>query len=400
MSPFLFSENFFTKVSVKLFKRFYLKHFIISILQVVLFKGDQSDCYDMQSKWLINSQQRDINPNLKVRPGAFSNHSLNPKYYQDLHSKSITSQSISDYRQLQGKNQSNASFDIAVKTPTYITSENEVYTLGVEDYSPPPQFDQHGPGNNTSSRPLVERNGNQILPRDTKNQPTAYSMRHGNSEKQIKGSENYTLAPQRQGSQSKINHATQSAGRNSNSKSPGGYSNRKGGPGQAPGSATSSKRPTRQTENDENSNDMPPTKVTRSHSTMTLRPPSDSKSNNNLQQASISDGFVPQEQESSGIQKLKKENQDLWNNVNKLNTELQNEKKKSALLEGEVENFKNDLVKEREKYKDELFKISQQIKKLRNIQNIYVTEKKNSERLENQLNIKEKALSDNSYLLW
>jgi len=339
----------------------------------------------MQSKWITTSQHREPNPNLKVRPGAFSNHL-------------VSSYHVPDNNISREKNPRNASFDIASKAPTYINNENETHTPIPEAHRQSAKFEQQGLGNNSTSRPLGERNINQVAPRDPKSQSHTYTVRHSTNEKQNKSGENYTLVPQRQGSHSKLAQNSPSMNRGSTSKSPAGYSNRKGSLVQTPG--TSGKRTIRHNENEENNNGVSQSKVTRSQSTLALRPSSESKSHNPRVTQQRSEGHLPTEQESQEIHKLKKENQDLWNNMNKINGELQNEKKKCALLEGEVENFKNDLVKEREKYKEELFKISQQIKKLRNIQNIYVTEKKNSEKLENQLNLKEKSLSDISHLLW
>ena len=69
------------------------------------------------------------------------------------------------------------------------------------------------------------------------------------------------------------------------------------------------------------------------------------------------------------------------------------------MLENEINTLSSGITQERGKYQVELVKISNQIKKLRNIQNIYVNEKKNSEKLENQLNQREKQYFDLSNFL-
>lgn len=74
--------------------------------------------------------------------------------------------------------------------------------------------------------------------------------------------------------------------------------------------------------------------------------------------------------------------------------ELQNEKNKTTLLQNEISNLNGCMTEERMRYQNELLKISTQIKKLRNIQNLYVNEKRTSERLENQLNLKEQKLQE------
>ena len=81
-------------------------------------------------------------------------------------------------------------------------------------------------------------------------------------------------------------------------------------------------------------------------------------------------------------------------NIKRLNSEFQSEKNRNCLLENEINTLSNGITQERRKYQEELLKISNQIKKLRNIQNIYVNEKKNSEKLENQLNQSEKKYFD------
>ena len=81
-------------------------------------------------------------------------------------------------------------------------------------------------------------------------------------------------------------------------------------------------------------------------------------------------------------------------NIKRLNNEFQSEKNRNSLLENEINTLSSGITQERRKYQEELLKISNQIKKLRNIQNIYVNEKKNSEKLENQLNQSEKKYFD------
>ena len=161
--------------------------------------------------------------------------------------------------------------------------------------------------------------------------------------------------------------------------------------------ATSVKKSSRKIVNNENHNKDGQSTVARSHSTLTLRPATEAKRRVDSQH--LNDRSPTPNEETNNLLTLKKENEDLWNSINRLNNDLQNERNKCTTLETEAENFREDIIKEREKYKEELFKISSQIKKLRNIQNIYVIEKKNSERLENQLNIKEKALGDSAHLL-
>ena len=82
-----------------------------------------------------------------------------------------------------------------------------------------------------------------------------------------------------------------------------------------------------------------------------------------------------------------------------MNNELYNEKSRNNILENEINTLSGEITQERIKYQGELAKISNEIKKLRNIQNIYVNEKKNSEKLENQLNQRANQYSDLSHFL-
>lgn len=103
---------------------------------------------------------------------------------------------------------------------------------------------------------------------------------------------------------------------------------------------------------------------------------------------------------SDELEQLRRSNRELQANLKKANAEVQNEKNKVVILENELSNQTSSITEERAKYQNELLKISQQIKKLRNIQNIYVNEKKHSEKLEGQLNQKEKNFNDLSSFLW
>lgn len=80
--------------------------------------------------------------------------------------------------------------------------------------------------------------------------------------------------------------------------------------------------------------------------------------------------------------------------VKQLRAELQNERSKTMVLQNEIANLNGCMEEERLRYQNELLNISSQIKKLRNIQDLYVGEKKTSEHLENQLNLKDQKLKE------
>ncbi len=80
--------------------------------------------------------------------------------------------------------------------------------------------------------------------------------------------------------------------------------------------------------------------------------------------------------------------------IKRLIAELQEAKYKSVLFENENNELKESLQKERSHYQTELLKIAEKIKKLKNIQGLYLKEKESSERIENQLIVKEKQAND------
>lgn len=64
----------------------------------------------------------------------------------------------------------------------------------------------------------------------------------------------------------------------------------------------------------------------------------------------------------------------------------------NSVLTNEIGNLKAMIASDREKYQEELLKITNQIKKLRGVQNAFVNEKKNVEHLENQLHEKDQKI--------
>ena len=74
--------------------------------------------------------------------------------------------------------------------------------------------------------------------------------------------------------------------------------------------------------------------------------------------------------------------------------ELQEAKYKTRLFENENNELKESLQRERSHYQSELLKIADKIKKLKNIQSLYLKEKESSERIENQLISKEKQANE------
>lgn len=79
--------------------------------------------------------------------------------------------------------------------------------------------------------------------------------------------------------------------------------------------------------------------------------------------------------------------------LKKLKRENELEKSKNKSLTVEVKELKESLVKERNTYEEELKKITTQIKTLKSVQNMYISEKRASERLENQLNQKNEVIA-------
>lgn len=79
--------------------------------------------------------------------------------------------------------------------------------------------------------------------------------------------------------------------------------------------------------------------------------------------------------------------------LKKLKRENETEKSKNKSLTVEVKELKESLVKERNTYEEELKKITTQIKTLKSVQNMYISEKRASERLENQLNQKNEVIA-------
>jgi len=94
-----------------------------------------------------------------------------------------------------------------------------------------------------------------------------------------------------------------------------------------------------------------------------------------------------------------KENTELWKNVKRLGSELQQERSRSTMLENDVNSLVTNMKGEREKYQQEFVKISQEIKKFQNIQGIYIKEKRTSQALEQQLNQKEVIIENLSSFL-
>jgi len=359
----------------------------------------------MQPKWIVSSYNRENSSNPRLRPGTFSNHSMHPRQFQDTQPNKISSTYYVNYKQTnRDKSPSNLSYDNTNKTHTHLASENEIYSSILETHTANLSNDKWHNPSNIAVKPLGEKNSNQIYERDSRNQSNVHTERHSTNEKQNRSSDNLRMRPSAKQPGNGVSNSG-SVNRSSNSRLPVGYSNKKYGI--KPISATSSKK-TVQRVNDENVDFTNQAKVVKSQSSLTLRHSAENlkshnQGNNHYQipaSYGITDDFIVQEDNEAKMQKLRRENENLQVSMTKLNAELQHEKKKCTILEAEVENFKDDLVKEREKYKEELFKISQQIKKLRNIQNIYVNEKKHSEKLENQLNIKEKSLNEVSHMLW
>lgn len=360
----------------------------------------------MQTKWISSSSHRDSRSGPTIRPGAFSNQTSSSKQlHEPQNGRSGRTYHLPDQkRSTREKVTANTSFEGMGKAPNYGNSENEPYGSTIEANGPSMISEHYYLRQNMGSQPLAERTNNQSQTRESRSQPHKQTANTSTIEKQqSKGAaDENTNRGNQQGSYVKILQHSQSLSKNreSNSKSPLTYSNRRMTPSQAP--ATSTRKISRPQSSDEKSMEPSQPKVTRSQSSLVISGSNTDGKVQNMKHHQSSEGFFNQEQEGENVnvQKIKKENQELLKNMNKLTAELQNEKKKFAVMEAEMENSKNDLIKEREKYKDELCKISLQIKKLRNIQNIYVTEKKNSEKLENQLNLKEKALSETSNLLW
>lgn len=79
--------------------------------------------------------------------------------------------------------------------------------------------------------------------------------------------------------------------------------------------------------------------------------------------------------------------------VKKLKRENELEKCKNKALNVEVKELRETLTKERTIYEEELKKITTQIKTLKGVQNMYISEKRTSERLENQLNEKNEIIA-------
>ncbi len=348
----------------------------------------------MQPKWITSSYSRDSS-NLRLRPGTFSNPLMNPRLLQDPQLNKHSTSYYINTKQSRDKSPGNMSHEHISRTHMHISSENEVFTSILDTNANLSQ--------NTSNivRPLAEKNGN-IMEREPRIHSNLQSERQSSQEKLHK-KENMRLNTMKQTPNNLP--APGNGNRNSTTatKSPASYSSKKYG---MKGPATSSKKNLQRivNVNDENSEVPNQTKFGRSQSSLTLRNSVEHNKSQVQNSQMMSYGFAEetamQEDERLKAQKLRKENQDLLVTVTKLHAELQHEKKKCTILETEVENFKDDLLKEREKYKEELCKISQQIKKLRNIQNIYVNEKKHSEKLENQLNAKEQIVTDLSHLLW
>lgn len=80
--------------------------------------------------------------------------------------------------------------------------------------------------------------------------------------------------------------------------------------------------------------------------------------------------------------------------LKKLRKELKIEKNRVFSLENEAKSLRNSLQSERCKYQRELLNFAEKIKNFKQIQRLYVSEKRNSEKIEKDLIFKENLLKD------
>lgn len=352
------------------------------------------------------TQQRD-NSQMKLRPGQFSNHgNINAHQEREANSRSKSPSPFHyDPRKNYREPSSNISFEGISRIQTHITTDNEQYHPLFEQVPAEPQEEQYyGNYESVSSNQHSEKG---VLVARNPNVNSKNPSRNQSVEKIRPKNVNET-------SQSKIrknlsnSHLQKSAG-NSGQKYAGrtnGLSNQKGNSNQM----SYGKLPRYQPENDENYD----INTQQAHSLANSRSSSYLKSNEKKRQPQPQPLSQPQPQPqvysqqqmlfdnnsfshdlsiiNDDLERTRKENIDLRNALNILHDELQAERSKNETVENELTTLTNNITEERAKYQGELMKISMQIKKLRNIQNIYVNEKKNSERLEAELNEKNRVL--------
>jgi len=319
---------------------------------------------------------------MKLKPGIFSNQAnITAHYHQEYNQRP---KSPSPYHQEQRNNRisnENTSFESLSRINTQITSDNEVFASMFDNnnYSEIiPEQNIYIYEQGRSARPLQERT-NQPLLRDSRNMPT-YTARHGSSEKQ----------PRKQSveNQPKLKKNTSYGNLKGNSNSGQKYSksNNIKAKSFTPGNQSYAKLARQPFENDENTDVNSFLGASKSSSNITHEK---RKSNNFIEPFSAYDSVATED-----LERIKREKNELQLTINKLTEDLQAERTKTELLETELNSLTTSITEERAKYQGELLKISQQIKKLRNIQAIYVNEKKNSERLESELNEREKTCAD------
>lgn len=329
------------------------------------------------------------NPNLKVKPGVFSDHShfIAKPYIEENKKKGKSNQSGSDVPGRRDKITA-SSFENVFKGSTHMTSENDPASSvfdNNENYGPEYVFST----NFNDLKPLEER-----VNRPPTRASVGEKSLHSRSDKAFDSHEDSNKNLRRQSSVSSLQ-------KRSYQKNLPSYENvyasdaenRDNSPNLRVNHMSNGAKPKGNAnfvscEGDSN----------RSHNFNRTRSlgkinPHGENTKARTPEASVM-AYIEEKGEQANLESIMKENMDLWNNSKRLSAELQTERNRALMLENELQALNASMTEERAKYQEEFIKISQEIKKFQNIQNAYIKEKKSSQTLEQQLNIHEKALSD------
>ena len=341
------------------------------------------------ARWPTHGHSNKENAGLKVRPGIFSNPANIVAHYHNEYNQRAKTPPPGNYEQRFSRDLSNnLSIDSYGRMISQITTDNDGTTMlemnMAELQYDPKSYNDSG----ISYKPLIDRTNLSIQQKSFKQEQS--SFKHSSSDANLRASADSSLSKgKRQNSYAQLSHNKGSQKQLASVKS----TSTKHTPTRTPKTAKQRGSSIENNENIDVNIFMLPQQSTANNNKLKVTTTEKKRKTN-------SDFGVRQEFTEDETERLRRENQELSFLLKKAQSDLLNEQNKTSLLENELNSLTNSITEERSKYQNELLKISAQIKKLRNIQNNYVNEKKNSERLESQLNAKEKVLGDVSAFLW
>lgn len=348
------------------------------------------------NRWPSNSNNNKENVNIKLKPGAFSNPGdITAQYYNE--STNRTSKTLpTHYNERKGSREhagNISSIDSYSRIASQLTTDNDGATSMFEMNLLESQMENKSTHHDTSLsfKGLIEK----VNPQN-QNVRSSYNLAQINGLKA--DSSQKSLSQSQNGTSSKNNRPMGYAQINNRATS-----QKKGSAANTSVKQSKERTPKTPTSNNRRSISREPENNENIDINVFMVPNQSQgkpKSSTEKERKPFSVINRDENEPTDELEQLRRSNRELAANLKKATAELQNEKNKVVILENELSNQTSSITEERAKYQNELLKISQQIKKLRNIQNIYVNEKKHSEKLEGQLNQKEKSLNELSAFLW